>query len=180
MQYPRTDFRLLEQILTTAVSALHMLRYNAQDFTFHVIPTSIADRSTTGEQGHHHFERGGRSIDVPTELPDGCGSLALVNNQAPTDRSLIFVVRPPWLIGTTELKDFVKAAVSIRSQHTRYSSTHLDCEAKLETRIPSISGDSRGTGQSASNAGIRRLLFQLLFLLVCDEFEALGVWTFRE
>jgi hypothetical protein len=104
--------RSSSQILKTAVSVLHMLRYNARDFTFHVIPASIAERTTTGEQGHHHFERGGRSVHVPTELPDGCGSLALVNNQTPTDRSLIVVIRPPWLVGTSELKAFVEAAVS--------------------------------------------------------------------
>lgn len=99
-------------MLKTAVSVLHMLRYNALDFSFHVIPASIAARTTTGEQGHHHFERGGRSVHVPTELPDGCGSLALVNNQTPTDRFLIVVIRPPWLIGTSELRAFVEAAVS--------------------------------------------------------------------
>ena len=107
----RHRHRRPSQILQTAVSALHMLRYNAQDFSFHVIPTSIAQRRTTGEQGHHHFERGGRSVRVPTELPDGCGSLVFVNNRTPSDRSLVFLIRPPWLIGTDELKDFVKAAV---------------------------------------------------------------------
>lgn len=99
-------------MLKTAVSALHLLRYNARDFGFHVLPASLAPRVTTGEQGHHHFERGGRSIDAPAELPDGCGTLVLVNKQVVKDRAMVVLVRPPWLIGSAELKDFAKAAVS--------------------------------------------------------------------
>jgi hypothetical protein len=100
------------QVLKTAVSALHMLRYNAQDFGFHVLPASLAPRVTTGAQGHHHFERGGRSADAPAELPDGCGTLVLVNKRVAKDRAMVVIVRPPWLIGSAELKDFAKSAVS--------------------------------------------------------------------
>ncbi|KAJ9104478.1 hypothetical protein QFC21_001974 [Naganishia friedmannii] len=100
-------------VLKTAVSALHMLRYNAQDFGFHVLPASLAARVTTGEQGHHHFERGGRSVDVPAELPDGCGTLVLVNKRVAKDRAMVVIVRPPWLIGSAELKDFARAASNI-------------------------------------------------------------------
>ncbi|GHJ84682.1 hypothetical protein NliqN6_1084 [Naganishia liquefaciens] len=105
------------------------------DFSFHVIPTSIAQRRTTGEQGHHHFERGGRSVRVPTELPDGCGSLVFVNNRTPSDRSLVFLIRPPWLIGTDELKDFVKAAPKWTPSSPAYLETREGQANLLQTQI---------------------------------------------
>jgi len=90
-----------------------MLRYNSQSMSFQVLQYSVAP-STRDQHGRSHFTRGGARRENITDLPDGCGSLVLVDTQVPLDRALIFCIRPPWLIGKRELTAFVQARVSGR------------------------------------------------------------------
>ncbi|KAJ9111380.1 hypothetical protein QFC19_001148 [Naganishia cerealis] len=135
-----TGNRWGEQLFAVGADGFHTVRFHDEaalraedagllgwftgaDFGFHVIPSSLAPRVTTGEQGHHHFERGGRSVDAPTEMPDGCGTLVLVNKRVSNDRALVVIVRPPWLIGTAELKEFAKGALDWRQGSPAYLET---------------------------------------------------------
>lgn len=102
----------IPQILKTATSALQLLRHNAAPFTFHVIPDSVAPLRTTGSDGVHHFQRSNAGKAHMTELPDGCGTLVCLNSQEPTDRAMVMLVRPPWLIGAREMRNFAKGVVS--------------------------------------------------------------------
>jgi hypothetical protein len=79
--------------------------------SFQVLQYSVAP-SMRDQHGRSHFTRGGARRENITELPDGCGSLVLVDVQVPFDRALIFCIRPPWLIGKRELTAFVQARVS--------------------------------------------------------------------
>jgi hypothetical protein len=99
------------QILKTVTSVLHMLRFNAQNMSFQVLSETVAP-SLRDQHGRSHFTRGGVRQQNTTELPDGCGSLVLVDVQVPMDRALIFCIRPPWLMGKQELQQFVHANVS--------------------------------------------------------------------
>jgi hypothetical protein len=96
------------------VSALQMLRYDAISFKFCVIPESVAPLRTTGRDGHHHFQRSNAGRAHTTELPDGCGTLILLDSRNPTDRAIVLIVRPPWLIGAREMREFSKPAVGRR------------------------------------------------------------------
>jgi hypothetical protein len=101
----------LVQVLKTVTSVLHMLRCNSQSMSFQVLQYTVAP-SLRDQHGRSHFTRGGARQENTTELPDGCGSLVLVDVQVPLDRAMIFCIRPPWLIGKRELMDFVQATVS--------------------------------------------------------------------
>lgn len=91
-----------------------MLRFNSQNMDFQVIDSSVGP-SCRDEHGRSHFTRGGVRQENTTELPDGCGSLVLVDTKVPRDRAMIFCIRPPWLVGKKELYEFVQAAVSVQS-----------------------------------------------------------------
>lgn len=88
-----------------------MLRFDATSFKFCVIPDSVAPVRTTGRDGLHHFQRSNAGRAHTTELPDGCGTLVLLNSQDSTDRAMVLVVRPPWLIGAREMREFSKPVV---------------------------------------------------------------------
>ncbi len=89
-----------------------MQRYNAQSFAFHIVPESVASRRTTGEDGRHHFTKGGIKNHIANELPDGCGTTVLVNNNSAFDRALVILIRPPWLISENDLQAFARGVVS--------------------------------------------------------------------
>lgn len=82
-----------------------MLRYNAQSFAFFIVPESIA-RSNAPNVGIRDFTRGGEARQVSNELPDGCGTLVLVNKDDQTDRPLVLLTRPPWIADGDVLREF--------------------------------------------------------------------------
>jgi len=80
--------------------------------SFQVLQYSVGP-SMRDQHGRSHFTRGGARRENITDLPDGCGSLVLVDVQAPLDRALVFCIRPPWLIGKRELTAFAQTRVSV-------------------------------------------------------------------
>lgn len=81
------------QVLQTAVSALHMLRYSSQSFTYHLIPSSSHAPYPTSNHA----------------LWDGFGTLALVNKSNELDRAMIIEVRPPSVCDGATLREFAKS-----------------------------------------------------------------------
>ncbi|OXG15964.1 hypothetical protein C361_05410 [Cryptococcus neoformans Tu259-1] len=91
------DSYALSQLLKTAVSTLHMLRYSSQTFTFHLIPSPrpppLPPIPTSRSK---HF------------LWDGFGSMVLVNKNEGTDRSMLIEIRPPSVLDSSTIKEFAK------------------------------------------------------------------------
>lgn len=91
------DSYALSQLLKTAVSTLHMLRYSSQTFTFHLIPSPrpppLPPIPTSRSK---HF------------LWDGFGSMVLVNKNEDTDRSMLIEIRPPSVLDSSTIKEFAK------------------------------------------------------------------------
>ena len=85
------------QILQTAISALHMLRYSSTTFSFHVIP-SPRPAATHAPQN--------RINDSPTCLWDGFGTTVLVNRSNEMDRAMILSIRPPSIVTGNVLREF--------------------------------------------------------------------------
>ncbi|ORY33438.1 hypothetical protein BCR39DRAFT_503942 [Naematelia encephala] len=78
---------LLAQILQTAISTLHTLRYSSQTLSFHLVPSD-----------HRHAHA----------LVDGFGTLVLVNKTNDTDRAMILEVRPPGIMSNDVVRAFAR------------------------------------------------------------------------
>ncbi|ORX40581.1 hypothetical protein BD324DRAFT_647505 [Kockovaella imperatae] len=89
------DFGLLSwltgSVLQTATSALHMLRFSSQHFSFHLIPTPRPPYARNG---------------TPHALWEGYGTLALVNKANELDRAMVLEVRPPSVVDYGVMKEF--------------------------------------------------------------------------
>lgn len=109
-----------------------MLRYNAQSFAFFVVPESIA-ASATPNVGIRDFVRGGAARPVSNELPDGCGTLVLVNKDDQTDRPLVVLIRPPWLADGDVLREFASDTAHRQAAHS--TQLHDDLPRLLQTEV---------------------------------------------
>src|SRR6478736_1181207 len=90
------------QLLQTATSALHALRFSSSSFSFHLLPSPRPPTASVGWK-----ER--PDSTSPHCLWEGFGTLALVSKDDATDRAVILEVRPPEVVDGGVLREFAKS-----------------------------------------------------------------------
>ncbi|WWC64583.1 uncharacterized protein I303_107194 [Kwoniella dejecticola CBS 10117] len=93
-------------ILQTAVSTLHMLRYSATTFTFHLIPSPQPPHATSSHESPSYRQQ--HASSKSHYLWDGFGTMVLVNRSNDTDRAMILEIRPPSVVDSGVIKEFAR------------------------------------------------------------------------